>query len=379
MLFPVQQVNTNLSYLNSVLKHFLCKAVRSNRYLKDKFFPADFIPIHNDSRNAVETNFRAAFTEIKKLNHRQKVLLLKAYRNQQKIQGLCSDKSIAMDEFSGLPDGLIKAIRALGSYLYSSTLNLAPLVSLPQVNDTLAKHFQRFVTVNGKVCCFCGINDYEEQLAVADSTKQWRAAYDHYLPKKLYPLAAVNFNNLIPICFQCNSKAKLALDPCLCKSKIRRLAFYPYVNNGNGRVKFSPNLTNIGAIVNGEFWSVSLDTSGLNNDTKEKQSSWNRVFKITSRVEKRLNDEYKNWIKPELDKGYQNTATLKRGFQTLAVTHVQTKHQIRGSFYKGLLFANLAQMTDDVIDAICESIAPISTPATHQDAIDELNDLGFNF
>ena len=87
-------------------------------------------------------------------------------------------------------------------------------------------HYENFMKINiaGK-CPFCGIGDVKG----VHHTK--REAYDHYLPKGLYPFNSVNFRNLAPACHECNSTYKLAKDPLRSATGLRK-AFYPYTNTG---------------------------------------------------------------------------------------------------------------------------------------------------
>ncbi|MBS1766974.1 MAG: hypothetical protein JST05_06170 [Acidobacteria bacterium] len=111
----------------------------------------------------------------------------------------------------------------LGSFfkgLYSqSLLNLAALrAKIGGIDD----HYQSFVQTNtaGK-CPFCGIGD------IKGEHHSKREAYDHYLPKALYPFNSINFRNLAPACHECNSTYKLSKDPARNPTG-RRKAFYPF-------------------------------------------------------------------------------------------------------------------------------------------------------
>ncbi len=104
--------------------------------------------------------------------------------------------------------------------LYSqSLLNLAALrAKIGDIDD----HYQAFVSTNtaGK-CPFCGIGD------IKGAHHSKREAYDHYLPKALYPFNSINFRNLAPACHECNSTYKLSKDPAHNPAG-RRKAFYPF-------------------------------------------------------------------------------------------------------------------------------------------------------
>lgn len=104
--------------------------------------------------------------------------------------------------------------------LYSqSLLDLAALrAKIGDIDD----HYQTFVATNkaGK-CPFCGIGD------IKGEHHSKREAYDHYLPKALYPFNSINFQNLAPACHECNSTYKLSKDPAHNLAG-RRKAFYPF-------------------------------------------------------------------------------------------------------------------------------------------------------
>lgn len=60
-----------------------------------------------------------------------------------------------------------------------------------------------------------------------------KKAYDHYLPKALYPFNSINFRNLVPACHHCNSSYKTSKDPAVtpkdpARAAQRRKVFYPY-------------------------------------------------------------------------------------------------------------------------------------------------------
>lgn len=82
--------------------------------------------------------------------------------------------------------------------LYSQSL-LGLVVLRAKIGD-IDDHYQAFVSTNkaGK-CPFCGIGD------IKGAHHSKREAYDHYLPKALYPFNSINFRNLAPACHECNS------------------------------------------------------------------------------------------------------------------------------------------------------------------------------
>lgn len=379
MLFPVSYVDTNLNFLNNVLRQFIQSSVKINRYTKTALFPAEFIPIHDDGRNAIDKKFKSAFAEIKVLSPAEKKRLLRLYVNHQRIQKLCEKKSLPRVELSSFSDGLQKRLKELGEYLYTSGLKSEALKKLAnggvtQGIDSLLLHSQRFRAENGNVCCFCGINDYEEQLADTADKKQWRPAYDHFLPKDKYPLAAVNFKNLFPVCYQCNSKAKGAEDPCYCKvERERKLSFYPFNASKSGGLNFIYS-TSVNTIISNQFWDVELI-----DETDENQLTWNRVFKIKSRIKDRLNNKYKHWLQSVISGDRLTVVELKAALQKSALQNMENKRITGDGYHKALAFANLATMPDELLEAIVVAMNESVTPDGRAEAIDALNELGFTF
>lgn len=110
--------------------------------------------------------------------------------------------------------------------LYSqSLLDLAALrAKIGDIDD----HYQTFVQTNkGGKCPFCGISD------LLGEYNSKREAYDHYLPKALYPFNSINFRNLVPACHHCNSSYKTSKNPAYTPKDPagavhRRAVFYPY-------------------------------------------------------------------------------------------------------------------------------------------------------
>lgn len=122
--------------------------------------------------------------------------------------------------------------KELGMFFKSlySHLGAAPLkVHVGDMGD----HYEAFMQGNslGK-CPFCGMADMQ---SVYHSKRE---AYDHYLPKALYPFNSVNCINLVPTCHHCNSSYKSTKDPAYTpkdptQAVSRRKVFYPYANDGH--------------------------------------------------------------------------------------------------------------------------------------------------
>ncbi len=146
------------------------------------------------------------------------------YQGNNDLEKVCAnDPATHLARYADIAVNHKDLAAQLGTFfkgLYSqSLLDLAALrAKIGDIND----HYQTFVATNkaGK-CPFCGIGD------IKGEHHSKREAYDHYLPKALYPFNSINFRNLAPACHECNSTYKLSKDPAHNLAG-RRKAFYPF-------------------------------------------------------------------------------------------------------------------------------------------------------
>lgn len=150
------------------------------------------------------------------------------YQGNNDLEKVCTDDPAAhLARYSDIAVNHKDLADQFGTFfkgLYSN-LDIAALKNkIGEIDD----HYKAFMSVNttGK-CPFCGIADMQ---GVYHSTRE---AYDHYLPKGLYPFNSINFHNLVPACHHCNSSYKTSKDPAYTpKDPVgavhRRKVFYPY-------------------------------------------------------------------------------------------------------------------------------------------------------
>jgi hypothetical protein len=152
------------------------------------------------------------------------------YQANNDIEKVCAnDPDIHIARYAEISDihpDLKEQLASFFKGLYSQ--QLLALEALRDKIGEIDEHYQAFMKMNtaGK-CPFCGLGDIKG----VHHTK--REAYDHYLPKALYPFNSINFRNLAPACHECNSTYKLSKDPAHSATG-RRKAFYPYATAGHG-------------------------------------------------------------------------------------------------------------------------------------------------
>ena len=266
--------------LNNELGYFLHACVSAGRFGKGLFSIElrDSIYGNTDTKD----KFKALWDTIRPLSAADRKNILNEYNNCQFIQHYYDDKTYPFPIF---PDSVHDAIENLTKHLFSKTTDLAGIKTA--CSETLHQHFNNFCTVNSNVCCFCGSSELTQVRAGVGVNNQWRAANDHLLAKKDYPVFAIHPDNLIPICEICNSKAKLAKDLLNIKKKnhpdVRRLCFFPFIEHCNNYV---------GVEVTQEDLKLTTQCTMIVTDPEiqEKLDTWNDVYRIKERVEGKFTD-----------------------------------------------------------------------------------------
>jgi len=155
----------------------------------------------------------------------------KWYQGNNDIEKVCAnDPAAQLVRYVDIPSAHETLCNQLASFfqgLYSSSL--LELAALKAKIGGINECYLAFVQTNdeGK-CPFCGIADL-----LGEHHRPKREAFDHYLPKSLYPFNSINLRNLVPTCHHCNSSYKTVKDPAHESTDpphaaARRKVFYPY-------------------------------------------------------------------------------------------------------------------------------------------------------
>ena len=201
-----------------------------------------------------------------------KLDLIDFYSTNNDVETLCRDKNktpICYEEIKIKYPDLDNGLKSFYSKLYGSESPFN-LEIFGKLNDELIpSHYRVFMELNDDgICPFCGIYPIDGNYV---STRE---AYDHYLPKAIYPFSSINFKNLSPMCYKCNSGNKSTHDP-IEHIKGRKLAFYPYADI-HPEIKISFELTSpkiVQKIIPSNYiLTLSCDTN------PEELESWKRIF-----------------------------------------------------------------------------------------------------
>lgn len=228
------------------------------------------------------------------------------YEANNDIEKVCANApgvSIARyADIQGLHLELSAQLAAFFKGLYSQ--QLLGLCTLRQQIGNIDDHYKAFMSANstGK-CPFCGIADMQ---GVYHSTRE---AYDHYLPKGLYPFNSINFHNLVPACHHCNSSYKTSKDPAVTPkdpagTTHRRKVFYPYANSGHTiEVKIELTSLDIDNLVPDDIQLV-FGPSSLNEEIE----TWKDIYGIEERYKAKCCSESdgKYWLAQVIDEWQEN-------------------------------------------------------------------------
>lgn len=246
------------------------------------------------------------------------------YRGNNDLEKVCSKNPTAeIARYEDIPAVYKDLTDQLGTFfkgLYSkSLLDLAELrAKIGDIND----HYKSFVTINtAGICPFCGIGTL---LGINNSKRE---AYDHYLPKALYPFNSINFRNLVPACHHCNSSYKTSKDPAHTPKdpagKVhRRAMFYPYATATDViQIVITLKHADIKKLRPADI-TITFGPVGLT----EKLETWKDVYGIDERYKAKFcgDNEGMYWLTQVLDEWQENGRSPNDFLATLAR---QTKKQ----------------------------------------------------
>ncbi|OAN61018.1 hypothetical protein A8B79_05960 [Balneola sp. EhC07] len=252
MIVQLQKTKTRISVINQIPKIFF-RNIENSAQFGDHLFPtwANTVFAPTDLKNKFETVYDK-YKTYKSVTTRKLIRETFLYNNQ--IEKLCdNDPASKIVSIDDLPKRIQEPIKTLFLYLYKSAINYDRFNDL--VEENVFDLINRFKKENGiEVCPFCGIE------TINNLRGQARLPLDHWLCKKDFPMAAVNFNNLVPICPSCNnSPAKGEKNILIDSSQLRVKAFYPFQIHSGVDISFSyVNEPNLKVRIKEEDWNFNV-------------------------------------------------------------------------------------------------------------------------
>lgn len=213
----------------------------------------------------------------------EKTALAESYCSNNDIEALCEGKAgvhpLTYKEMAQKDEALAQKLKQFYKALYTDIIYLTPITSRIGKID---EHYRDFVKENDEDRCpYCGIHSIKGQYVSK------REAYDHFLPKDIYPFNSVNFKNLSPMCHECNSTYKLAKDPLYLghrdplfdQEDRRRKAIFPFCNSAPViEIKIEINSHDIQQL-NPEEMDLTFESVGY----EEQLNVWKDIFGVEER------------------------------------------------------------------------------------------------
>ena len=275
--------------------------------------------------NLLKGEIERIYDIFKGMSQEEKDVIKTAWEINNNIENLCN--GTAPTYLADLPDEVENDIKPLFKWFYETLLEKGKVAGdkMDYYNQLIAKN--DFAT-----CPCCGLIDFES----VDSIR--REAYDHYLPKAIYPFASVNFKNLIPLCYKCNSDRKSTKDPI----ENDRISFYPF-STADHNIEIKLNY----------IADIDDDTKGLNfNDLEiilagetDKIETWNWLFDIKDRYGdtirrftltflKKIARRHQIFLKSNEDWTYENT--LNQLIEDYEFDYYEDKKFLKIAFLKAI-------------------------------------------
>ena len=302
MLFPYKYVPHSMEkmqgYIDYIFFELWCKAPSReydeslfDKNIELKELIADFYYTETKGGRFFISKLLEIYELFTGLSKKEIAQLKKWYKANNNIEKLCSrarqTRPVRYAEFNEFNNNLSSKFAEFFKRLFDQEmLGLKSVTSkIGSIND----HHKKFTTANSKEKCpFCGLN------SIKGPHHSRREAYDHYLPKSIYPFNSINFCNLAPMCHECNSSYKLSKDPIHDSRGKRRKAFYSYsLHQPEIRVNVQIRKPDINEL-NLEDLEVTIDCDGHDQEV----DTWMELFGIEERYKGKCLSESdgKYWI-----------------------------------------------------------------------------------
>lgn len=285
---PIKQLQDNICYYFERL--FDAEPVP---YDINIVLQADFITLINSS-NKFKNYLKDIAEKYIALPNAEKDIVKKAYLNHLNIENLCNDTTIEVVKYTEIVNEDFRTLlKEFLTWLWDKYDDL-PQALRDEYND-VQDHFNEFKKAQiGKVCPFCGISSLKPP-----TDRKRRNAYDHYIPKAMYPFVSINFKNLFPACHECNSDEKKEYDTPL-KNSIRQRVIFPFDNIysiDELTISIAPeetfNTVNLGTLLSDIAWNISFTLATGSIDVYD---VWDDIFKIKTRYKEYILDFEDTWF-----------------------------------------------------------------------------------
>lgn len=318
MLYPYKYPKAIIQHLQSFVNYIMLEVVlRAKKISASKFSVSlvipKYVPLVTDiNDDYVFTPISEMYKRAKKLDSFHLRLLRKAIYENNKIEELCEGaytpisykylESLFKQDFEVEMLGYIKTFC---TKLYEKCLSLKPIYDrygkLKDYHDVLVQDDDR--------CHCCG------NTTLVTKFDTVRNAFDHYLAKQTYPFVSVNFKNLVPLCYNCNSLYKRGKDVLFFRGK-RQKAFYPFTTKSYDikiQITFRPSV-----IYTKEVKPADFDIQCTCVGHQEETNNWMRIYSIRKRYKSKCcNHTFKVDLERIIDEASMHKRSVEESLSLL--------------------------------------------------------------
>lgn len=353
MLFPYKPISHSMDRMQEFIKFIVlevwCKADANIQFSLELFngcpdlktVMTSFAYDHTKAGDAFNLGVEKNYANFAKLTVADRRKFGNWFKCNNDIESACSNAPgsnlVRYHDVESQFPTVAKDLKEFFMGLYSDSF--LSLSALRKFIGIIGDHYNALVG-KGKKCPFCGLTDL-----LSEYHGDHRDAYDHYLPKAIYPFNSVNFKNLVPACHHCNSTYKTTKEPTFTpkdklKRSSRRRAFYPFAATVH-QIEIGIKLKHADleklrpADVELEFGPAALceeietwkDVYGIEERFRAKlcdedAKEWIEQYRIFNRWTGIKPEEYRDMIVEQCDKApFSNCNFLKKSFVNAGLDH----------------------------------------------------------
>lgn len=287
--------NHEIFRLHEMLEHLVCNVwCEANGDVCSSKIHPDFKDIY-DNYDWLKTKIDTIYEACKSLSVDERETIVNAFFTNNQIEKLCNGDLLPV-HLNKLPGVVEQQMKPLLIDFYEI------LLERKKVPGTKQDYYQKLIRENEfQYCPCCGYMTFES------TDCKYREAFDHYLPKSDYPFASVNFSNLVPLCYKCNSDRKKVKDPIEKKAK----AFYPFSNEEH-RIEINITIDKAKDLRKLDRSDLAIDIIG----DMDKIATWDRLFDI----KERYNDITRSFTKTFLQRIKRRHKDFSKGKENWSYT-----------------------------------------------------------
>lgn len=267
----------------------------------------------NDKSDWFQKQVDEIYSKCKELTTDEKNFFYAIFNRNNQIEHLCKNPSERL-EISLLSPKISNLVVDFFKELYDRILRWK---DIEKEYGSKKDYYDALIHENSYTFCpCCGFGNIQ---TIYD---KGHSAYDHYLPIKHYPFSVINFDNLFPLCNDCNSGAKSSKDILEKNKKV----FYPF-DSAHPQISFNVKLDSKKLVK--FLYKVKLEDKINDSDLQllticddtyiEEIETWNETFEINQRFFAQIATYAVPWMDDLREKQRRTNKTLLECFDEIIV------------------------------------------------------------